>query len=375
VSCRTYAVARKARGVQRARTPAADTITLRANVLFESGEARITLETSIEIYRDYLPPDEAAVIVRSARELVALWACSQTRRLIRARRVEPENGGGGCWRVTGAPVISRRDRCVCAKMTGLNDLYRYAVYYDVIFKRDVGPEIDFLISLFRRHRGRVPSSVLDLGCGPGYHARGFARRGIAACGFDRSPEMLRFAREEAAKEGATVDWRIGDMREFRLAAPVDLAVCLFDSIDGLRTIDDFVAHLRAVAANLVPDGLYVIGQSHQRDTPIIGYGPFHYEAERNGCRVTLDWATDVRTDTLTQTAEVEIVMRVDDNGVESGFRHRTIESFATPLFLVAVARLSGALEAFEWYGDFRLDRPYDDSPASRHCITVFRRAP
>jgi hypothetical protein len=117
----------------------------------------------------------------------------------------------------------------------------------------------------------------------------------------------------------------------------------------------------------------VIGQSHQRDTCIIGYGPFHYQAERDGCRVRLDWATDVRTNTLTQTADVEIVVEVNDHGDESRLCHRTVESFATPPFLVATARLSGALEAFEWYGDFRLSQPYDDSPASSHCISVFRK--
>ena len=258
-------------------------------------------------------------------------------------------------------------------MAALNDLYRYAVYYDVVFRREVGTEVDFLIELVRRHRGRPPQSVVDLGCGPGYHAKAFARRGLTAIGLDWCDEMIRFARDEAARDGIDVDWRVGDMRALALPEPVDLAVCLFDSIDGLCSIDDFVAHFRAVAASLRPDGLYVIGQSHQRDTSIIGYGPFHYEAEREGCRVRLDWATDVATDTLTQTADVEIVIRVNDHGVEHVHRHRTIESFATPLFLIAAARLSGVLEAFEWYGDYRLDQPYDDSPASSHCVTVFRK--
>jgi SAM-dependent methyltransferase len=258
-------------------------------------------------------------------------------------------------------------------MATLNDLYRYAVYYDIVFRREVDTEIDFLTELVRRHRGRPPGSVVDLGCGPGYHARAFARRGLMAIGLDRCDEMIRFARREATREAITVDWRVGDMRAFSLPAPVDLAVCLFDSIDGLCSIDDFVAHFRAVAANLRPDGLYVIGQSHQRDTSIIGYGPFHYEAERNGCRVRLDWATAVVTDTLTQTADVEIVIQVNDDGTENVYRHRTVESFATPLFLNAAARLSGVLEAFEWYGDYRLDQPYDDSLASSHCVSVFRK--
>jgi SAM-dependent methyltransferase len=258
-------------------------------------------------------------------------------------------------------------------MAELNDLYRYAVYYDIVFRRDVDSEIDFLIELTRRHRGRVPSRVLELGCGPGYHAKAFARRGLSAIGLDRCVEMIRFAQQQASGEGIAVDWQVGDMRAFELSEPVDLAVCLFDSIDGLSSIDDFVDHFRAIAGNLAADGLYVIGQSHQRDTCIIGYGPFHYQAERDGCRVRLDWATDVTTNTLTQTADVEIVIEVDDHGAESRLCHRTVESFATPPFLVATARLSGVLEAFEWYGDFRLSQPYDDSPASSHCISVFRK--
>jgi len=260
-------------------------------------------------------------------------------------------------------------------MAALNDLYRYAVYYDIVFGRNVDSEVDFLIEAVRRHRGRPPTRVIDLGCGPGYHARAFARHGLSAIGLDWCEEMIRFARNEAAREAVEVDWRVGDMRAFALPEPADLAVCLFDSIDSLCSIDDFVEHFRAVAANLADDGLYVIGQSHQRDVSIIHYGPFHYEGERNGCRVRLDWASDAKIDTLSQTADVELVMHVSEGGEDHVFRHRTRESCPTPLFLIAAARLSGALEAFDWYGDYRTDRPYDDSPASLSCITLLRKLP
>jgi hypothetical protein len=33
------------------------------------------------------------------------------------------------------------------------------------------------------------------------------------------------------------------------------------------------------------------------------------------------------------------------------------------------------LEPFDRHGAFRLDQAYDDSPASTHCITVFRKLP
>jgi SAM-dependent methyltransferase len=260
-------------------------------------------------------------------------------------------------------------------MADVNVLYRHPLYYDIIFGRDVAPEVDFLIDLFHKHAGRPLRSVIELACGPGYHARAFALRGYATCGLEWYEEMIRFARTEAEKERAAVEWIAGDMRAFALPEPVDLAFCLFDSIDGLHSIDDFIQHFQAVAGSLAPDGLYVIGQSHQRDTSLIDYGPFHYEGERNGCKVVIDWATDVRTRTLTQTADVEIVLRIDDNGTRREHRHRTVESFATPLFLAATARLSGVLEPFDWYGAFRLDQAYDDSPASTHCITAFRKLP
>ena len=69
------------------------------------------------------------------------------------------------------------------------------------------------------------------------------------------------------------------------------------------------------------------------------------------------------------------MIQVNDHGVESVLRHRTIESFATPPFLVAAARLSGVLEALDWYGDYRLTQPYDNSPASSACISVYRKLP
>jgi hypothetical protein len=109
--------------------------------------------------------------------------------------------------------------------------------------------------------------------------------------------MIRFARQEAEREGAAVEWIVGDMRDVHLPTPVDLACCLFDSIDGLHSIDDFVRHFQAVAGSLVSDGIYVIGQSDQRDTSLIAYGPFHYEGQRDGCKVLLDWAIDARTHT------------------------------------------------------------------------------
>jgi len=56
-----------------------------------------------------------------------------------------------------------------------DELYQRAVYYDIVFDRDVRKGVDFVQAAFRHYAGGEPRSVLDLACGPGYHARAFAR--------------------------------------------------------------------------------------------------------------------------------------------------------------------------------------------------------
>src|SRR5262249_29531707 len=128
-------------------------------------------------------------------------------------------------------------------------LYRRADYYDIVFDGDVEREIDFASRLYRRHARRAPGSALEIACGPGYHARALARRGIRAVGLDLSGEMIALAREKATADGVEVDWLVGDMRAFALARPVDMAMCTLDGIDCLLTDDEIVRHFRAVAAN------------------------------------------------------------------------------------------------------------------------------
>lgn len=57
------------------------------------------------------------------------------------------------------------------------------------------------------------SRVLDLGCGPGPLALAFAPLVGEVVGIDPEPEMLRVAREEAARAGHRIEFREGTSRE------------------------------------------------------------------------------------------------------------------------------------------------------------------
>lgn len=255
-----------------------------------------------------------------------------------------------------------------------HELYRRARYYDVIFNRDVGREVDFVLALLDRHAGRPAAAVLDLACGPAYHARAFARRGIRAVGLDLRAEMVAFAREQAGPEAGRLSWIVGDMRDFALDEPVDAAFTMFDSIDCLQTGGEIVAHLRAVAANLRPGGIYLIDLTHPRDCSPYSYGHFFYEGERGGCHVRIDWAVNSPVaDPLSQVAQVAVRMTVNDNGEAHVYEDMAAERFILPQEIVALAELSGCFAVRAWHGSHDIGQPFDLSPASDRMIAVLQK--
>lgn len=252
-----------------------------------------------------------------------------------------------------------------------HEFYRRARWYDIVFRRDVTRDLDFLTELYRRRRGREPASMLDLAAGPGYHAQGFAARGLRAVALDLRPEMMELGAERARREGLEIEWRAEDMRDFDLGRPVDLAVCLFDGLDALLANRDLVRHLRAVAANLTPGGLYVIDLTHLRDSGYQTYGSFRYEGRGDGTHVVIDWAVnDPLPDPSTGVCETEIRITVEEDGERQVLRDTARERVLTPQEIELLAELSGGFQPVGWYGDFDPDLPLDAGPASRRMIGV-----
>lgn len=257
-------------------------------------------------------------------------------------------------------------------MAEYHELYQRARHYDIVFRRDVAPEVDFIVELARLHLDRPPGSVLELACGPGYHAREFARRGIRAIGLDLEPEMVRFARDRAEEEGVQVGWVAGDMREFRLDEPIDVAISMFDGIDALTDDDDLIRHFRAVAENLNEGGLYIIDLTHPRVCGFQSYGRYRYTGTRDGVRVELRWpAHGPEIDWAEGTARVGVEIRVHEDG-EGRVVHDTAEErFLSPQEIRLLARCSGALEPVGWHGDYDIGSPVDD-PSAERLIAVLQ---
>jgi SAM-dependent methyltransferase len=100
-------------------------------------------------------------------------------------------------------------------------------YYEVLEGRDWVSETNLIASVLEAHRCE---SVVDLGCGTGYHARSLAKLGFETTGVDISRQNIRFAKEKAMEEGAGVDFVVGSYYGYRPAKSPDAALCMNWSI-------------------------------------------------------------------------------------------------------------------------------------------------
>jgi ubiquinone/menaquinone biosynthesis C-methylase UbiE len=132
---------------------------------------------------------------------------------------------------------------------------RYADVYDqsgqVAFSLKMIP---YLQELLQRHAppGRA---VLDLACGTGTVALGFAQQGWEVYGVDGSAAMLAQAERKALETGLRPLFSQQDMRCFGLPRAVSLITCLYDSLNYMLSLNDLQQVLQRVAVALRPGGL------------------------------------------------------------------------------------------------------------------------
>ena len=77
--------------------------------------------------------------------------------------------------------------------------------------------------------------MLDVGCGPGRHARALAERGLRVLGVDVSEEFVALARD-GAPPGA--EFVVGDARELAHEAEFDLVLSACQGAFGLLGVDE-----------------------------------------------------------------------------------------------------------------------------------------
>jgi SAM-dependent methyltransferase len=90
-----------------------------------------------------------------------------------------------------------------------------------------------------------PGPVADLGCGPGPHALGLARRGYDVVGIDGSPRMIEVAQERAVRDGVDATFRVADLSKALGFADASLGgVLAILVVQHLSDPAGFVAEIR-----------------------------------------------------------------------------------------------------------------------------------
>ncbi len=126
-------------------------------------------------------------------------------------------------------------------------LYNQLVpYYESVEGRNWNQEIRLLTSVLKKHKSK---SVVDLGCGTGYHARALTKLGFDVTGIDISRQNIRFARMRAKAENVRPHFVVGSYYHYQPDEEVDAALCLNWSIpvrDGevKRFLDNAQSMLR-----------------------------------------------------------------------------------------------------------------------------------
>jgi len=260
------------------------------------------------------------------------------------------------------------------------EIYQIACAY-----RDIPDEADALLSWAGKHweLNGSPQSVLELAAGPAEHAIELARRGLRATALDISPAMCDWAASQAAGQGVALDVVQGDMRDFALPGPVDLAVTMLNSASHLFTLDDMVAHLAAVAANVVPGGLYIMELAHPADyLTQASRTSSAWVIEKDGLTADVRWggAPDV-IDPVTQVTREHVTISVTyADGIKRTVTDVVPNRFWTATELTAAIALAGGT-ASETAGGFSIEATYGDfddttpvdAPEAWRLILVLRR--
>jgi SAM-dependent methyltransferase len=244
--------------------------------------------------------------------------------------------------------------------------------YEIAFDMNRKGEVDFLVHCFRRYARRPVRSVLDIACGTGPHLVRLADRGFRMTGLDLSPRNIEFLAQRLAAKGRTADLVVGDMTDFRLARPVDAAICMQDSQGHLLTNAQLVAHLRAVAGSVRRGGLYVFDR-YMASSWTDPARAWSWSRRRGGLIVRASFTALNDVDPVSQVFTERMTLEAVENGTRRVYRQTHRSRMVFPQELRALVDLAGGFEFVQWFFGFK---PHQVLERSRHpllMVVVLRR--
>lgn len=132
------------------------------------------------------------------------------------------------------------------------DYDAFAWFFNRHWVADIAPDVLKALNKILIPKLEPSSRILDLCCGSGQIAAALSLEGFVVTGLDNSPEMLRYARENAP----SAKFIKADARDFKLKDKFDAVVSTFDSMNHFMSLDDVEKVFSSVHRTLSPDGIF-----------------------------------------------------------------------------------------------------------------------
>ena len=244
--------------------------------------------------------------------------------------------------------------------------------YEIAFDMNRKGEVDFLVHCFKRFARRPVRRVLDIACGTGPHLVRLAERGYGMAGLDLSSRNIEFLGERLAAKGLGGELVVGDMTDFRLARPVDAAICMQDSQGHLLTNAQLLAHLRSVAKNLRRGGLYVFDR-YMASSWTNPARSWSWSRRRGGLIVRASFSALNDVDPVSQVFKEHLTLEGVENGTRRVYRQTHLSRMVFPQELRGLVELAGGFEFVQWFFGFKPHQVLEKSKHPLLMVVVLRR--
>ncbi len=256
--------------------------------------------------------------------------------------------------------------------------YTLPEIYDIAFDfRDVPQQVDFLLDIAETCLGRKVTSALEFACGPGYHTREMARRGLVSDGLDLEPNMVAYTQKLIDEEGLDSTIYEGDMRSFTNKKKYDLVYCLMASFAQLETNDDIVDNFACAADLLTDGGIYIISTAHPRDffgDDDAASTKINWTMTRGYITVEACWGGDNQQfDPMTEVDDILVSFTVTTPLGKTRYEFPDRYRRCSIMTFDALMKLSGRFDIVDLYGDFDKNLKLSNDPVCWRFIPILKK--
>jgi SAM-dependent methyltransferase len=254
----------------------------------------------------------------------------------------------------------------------VGSLYDHPLYYDLVFGSDWKAEFDFLKRCFPKHIDGDTKSVFEPACGTGRLLYRLAQHGLNVAGLDLNGAAIEFCNKRLERKGFSPSTFVGDMTDFQLAEPVDVAFNMINSFRHLASEEMAVDHFRCVRDALRIGGIYVLGL-HLLPTAVAPVENESWSAQRGNLCVNTTLALESR-DPPNRSEKYSMTMDVytptQHSRLDDVIDFRT---YTRPEML----ELLGKIDSFEieekYDFGYNIDRPVELDDATEDIVFILKR--